>query len=281
MGLEVAKALSRRGGWSIHCLDIKGSDAVQQVENATFHKANVLDYDSLASTFQQIFDNEGRIDFVFANAGIVERFNFYGSHPAGKPPPPPDQTVIDINLKSVINTTWLAQHYLGHSTASENKNLIMTASCGGFYRCQASPSYTAAKHGVVGFMRSIAPNFYKKSGIRVNAICPGTVKTNLLEAAAWSNFPDELFVPIEKVSEAVLMLIDGHEHGGKAPVNGSAVDEKAHGVNGAGIHGSNEGEKFYGKAVELSGTNHYFRDQPPFCDENMARCMGFTDIDNF
>lgn len=268
MGLAVAKALASRGGWHLHLLDLR--PPLEDVENATFHKTNVLDYHSLATTFQSVFDAEGRLDFVFANAGIVERFNFYEQHAAGKPPPPPDQTVIDINLKSVINTSWLAQHYFRQSTESDNKNLVMTASVGGLYRCQVSPSYCAAKHGVVGLMRSIAPGFLRQ-GVRVNAICPGTVKTNLLDATAWSTFPDDVFVPIEKISETVLMLIDGHDVGGK-PVEGLTGA-----TNGTATNDAADDAKLSGKAVELSGRNHYYRDQPAYCDAHMATCMQSTD----
>ena len=151
MGLAVAKALSERGAWHLHLLDLndeRGKQAAKDVPKSTFHKVNISDYEAFATVFQKVFDTEGRLDFVFANAGIVERFNFYDAHPDGKPPPAPDQTVIDINLKAVINTSWLAQHYFRQSTQSENKNLVMTASVGGLYRCQVSPSYCAAKHGV-------------------------------------------------------------------------------------------------------------------------------------
>ena len=184
MGLAVAKALAARGGWNIHLLDLNAErvkEAAKEVTGSTFHQTNVTDYDSLAEAFQNVWDKEGRLDFVFANAGIVERFSFYESHPTGKPPPPPDLTVVDINLKSVINTSWLAQHYFRQSKQSENKNLVMTASCGGLYPSPASPSYSAAKFGVIGLMRSIAGHYYKQDGVRVNAICPGTVRTNLLE----------------------------------------------------------------------------------------------------
>ena len=142
MGLEVASALSKRGGWHLHLLDLtteRGKQATQDVSNSKYHEVNITDYDAFASIFQRVFDQEGRLDFVFANAGIVERFNFYDSHTTGRPPPPPDQTVIDINLKAVINTAWLAQHYFRQSTESDNKNLVMTASVGGLYRTQTSP----------------------------------------------------------------------------------------------------------------------------------------------
>lgn len=272
MGLAVAKALASRGGWHLHLLDLR--PPLEEVENATFHETNVLDYDSLAATFQKVYDDDERLDFVFANAGIVERFNFYDVHEKGKPPPPPDQTVIDINLKSVISTSWLAQHYFRQSTQSENKNLVMTASVGGLYRCQVSPSYCASKHGVVGLMRSIAPFYYQDKSIsaRVNCINPGSVKTNLLDPAAWGTFSDDVFVPIEKIADTVLMLIDGYDVGGRSVGDGKPLSEGANGVNGTG-----GGEKLWGKAVELSGRNHYYRDQPVYCDPHMEACMKATE----
>jgi NAD(P)-dependent dehydrogenase (short-subunit alcohol dehydrogenase family) len=276
MGLAVAKALANRGGWHLHLLDLnaeRGEQAAKDVPKSTFHKTNVTSYDSLANVFQSVFDTEGRLDFVFANAGIVERFNFYDSHPTGKPPPPPDQTVIDINLKSVIDTVWLAQHYFRQSTQSDNKNLVMTASVGGLYRCQVSPSYCAAKHGVVGLMRSIANHFYKHDGVRVNAICPGTVRTNLLDQTAWSTFSDDVFVPIQKIVSTVSMLIDGSDVGGKDIQDGKPLGKA---VNGAGA-----GEKLNGKAVELSGTNHYYRDQYDYCDPHMEKCMKATERETY
>ncbi|CAK4031917.1 NAD(P)-binding -27 [Lecanosticta acicola] len=215
---------------------------------------------TLANKFQHVYNTEGRLDFVFANAGIVERFNFYAKHSNGRPPPPPDQKVIDTNLKSVVDTLWLSQHYLRHSTIGDDRNIIVTASVGSLYPALAIPSYCAAKHGVLGLMRSVAPYFYRESGIRVNAICPGSVRTNLLDEATWDTIASDIFVPLEKISQTVLMLIDGYDVGGKAVGSGAPVDS---GVTG--------GEKLYGKAVEISGTEHYYREPPMFCDERTKR----------
>lgn len=74
---------------------------------------------------------------MFANAGIVERDNFYEKYDLSKPPPKPNQLSIDINFKSVVDTSYLALHYFRKSQA-QNKDqsspaLVMTASCGGLY----------------------------------------------------------------------------------------------------------------------------------------------------
>lgn len=143
MGLAVAKVLAKKG-WTCALLDMNedaGAEAVSSVSNSEFVKVDVTSWDSLSAAFDAVFERHGTIDFVFANAGIVERDNFY-ERPApealkgGRIPPRPNQLTIDINLKAVIDTAYLAQHYFrlsphGGSTAS----LVMTASVGGLVSC--------------------------------------------------------------------------------------------------------------------------------------------------
>lgn len=115
-------------------------------------------------------------------------------------------------------------------------------------------------------MRSIAPAFYHKHSIRVNAICPGTVKTNLLSSQEWANFPEEYFTPVEKIAEVVCMLVDGKDDG-----TGQVGKEVDGGVSSIGT--------LQGRAVEVSGKNHYYREMVPYVDEAMAAVMGSTNIE--
>lgn len=272
MGLAVAQALSQRGDWSIHLLDLDisgGHAAADSLNNATFHQCNITSYASLSAVFQTVFQANLRIDFVFANAGIAEKANFYTRHPSNsdEPPSEPELLIIDICLKAVITTSYLALHYFRKSPKGTRSDcsLVMTASCGGLYPSHYSPIYSAAKHGVVGFMRSIAKHFWVQDGIRVNAICPGTVKTNLLTVKEWANFPEKFFTPVAKVVEAVLLLVDGTDE-----------EEWKRRIDGPGGDG---GKILWGEAVEVSGTNHYYRDATKFCDEGMKAVMEATDIE--
>jgi NAD(P)-dependent dehydrogenase (short-subunit alcohol dehydrogenase family) len=265
MGLAVAEALSARGDWSLHLIDVneeRGAAVEKSVKGAQFHKADITSYASLASVFEKVHKAENRLDFVFANAGIVERWNFYEEHSGEGPPPEPDQLSIDIDLKSVVSTTYLAQHYFRlskESYQSGNQALVMTASCGGLYPSPFCPMYTAAKHGVVGLTRAVAKHFYFKDKIRVSCICPGTVRTNLLDAKGWSQFPESYFTKVEKIVEVVLMLIDG----GKMEDSKGVVKDKG---------------QDWSLAVEVNGPNHYFREQPEWCDTAMEEVMKATDV---
>lgn len=69
------------------------------------------------------------------------------------------------------------------------------------------------------------------------------------------------------------MLIDGYDFGSTG-LDGKPLDAQ---TNGHAANGTGGGEKLWGKAVELSGTRRYFRDQPAYCDDHMAKCMLATE----
>jgi short-subunit dehydrogenase len=91
----------------------------------------------------------------------------------------------------------------------------MTASSGGLYPVPYLPMYAGAKHGVVGFMRSIE-DILSKEDISAHCICPGAVRTNLISSQEWDRMPQNTFVPIEKVAEVVKMLVNDENLHGKA-----------------------------------------------------------------
>ncbi|KAF2704211.1 3-beta-hydroxysteroid dehydrogenase [Pleomassaria siparia CBS 279.74] len=274
MGLAVATSLSTQGGWDIHILDLnpaQGEQTASSLSNTTFHPSDVTSEDSLASIFKTVYNKSRRIDFVFANAGIAEHANFFQETPVDQEPRLPIKgmhAIVDLNLKAVITTSYLALHYMRQSpTSSSNvdKSLIITASCGGLYPSQYAPIYTSTKHAVIGFMRSIATHYYKIAGIRVNAICPGTVKTNLLSRNEWKAFPEKYFTPVEKIAQVVMMLVQGKDKGGKR------VEDDMEGKAFGGV-------LLNGRAVEISGRNHYYREQAAFCDDPMREVMGATEV---
>lgn len=268
MGLKVAESLASRTHetWELHILDLNaaaGAKVTSTLKNTHFHQTNVTDYSALVSAFEATFNHAHRLDFVFANAGIVERDNFYEVHALDTPPPPPNQLSVDINYKSVVNTSHLALHYFRKSTrenGEHDKVLIMTASCGGLYPSEFCPMYSGAKAAVVQFNRAITVAYHHE-GIRTYTTCPGTINTGLLSQEEWKSFPLEYFTPIEVLADAVGKLIDG----------GDIEDAKGNKV---------KLEDNWGLTVEVHGQNFFFREQPEYCDETMRKMMENTSMKN-
>jgi NAD(P)-dependent dehydrogenase (short-subunit alcohol dehydrogenase family) len=112
----------------------------------------------------------GPLDVLFANAGIA------GSGRAGDLSRDAWQRVIDVNLTGV----WLcARAVLPAMVERGAGSIINQASVGGLVGVGGIAAYAAAKAGVIGLTRQMAVD-YGPDGIRVNAICPGTVPTPLV-----------------------------------------------------------------------------------------------------
>ena len=118
------------------------------------------DYTSLPNLFEQVFQKNTQINFVFANAGVGERKNFYDRTNNISHPPAELDLLIDIDLKSVINSAYLAQHYFRKRPKTTPACLILNASIAGIYPVRFCLIYTAAKHGVVGFAKAVSKHFF-------------------------------------------------------------------------------------------------------------------------
>jgi NAD(P)-dependent dehydrogenase (short-subunit alcohol dehydrogenase family) len=264
MGLEVCTQLAAKGTWRIHILDINAESGKEVAKslgsNVHFHKTNVCSYSSLSSTFDDIFEAEGRMDFVHANAGIKETGRIYGVQDGAGPPPELNQLTIDLNLKAVVNTCYLAGHYFRRSPLKgKDANLVMTASAGSLYSLDSAPMYAASKFGVLGLNWSIAKLFKRDSGIRVNCVLPAPVQTNLVTKEEWAAFDQSLFTPASDIVRVVMQYVEG-----------SAMTDSN------GVHFASD--DVYGQAAEVVKGKFYFRTQQEWCDENMRLAMLGNDL---
>lgn len=119
------------------------------MKNTVFDKVDVTSWPSLSSPFDAAFkEEEGRLDFVFANAGILEKGNFYEKHDVNHgPPPEPKDMPIEINLKDVIATSYLAQHYFrANRNGAKDAVLVVTFSIVGLVSCTFRPLCTRLYH---------------------------------------------------------------------------------------------------------------------------------------
>lgn len=118
----------------------------------------------------------GPLDIVIANAGI-----FSGGVPSWELTEQQWDRMLEVNLKGV----WLTCKAVvpGMLAAGRGGSIIMTSSIGGLVGTPGISHYVAAKHAVIGYMRSLA-NEVGPQGIRVNAVCPGGVDNAMMNNAA-------------------------------------------------------------------------------------------------
>lgn len=132
--------------------------------------ADVRDPAGLRAAVADGVDKLGRLDIVSANAGICSAQSW------DQVTPELWQDTIDVCLTGVWNTVVAALPYL---LKQESGSIILTSSTAGIKGQPFLTPYVAAKHGVVGIMKSIGNEVAQKN-IRVNAVHPTGVETPLL-----------------------------------------------------------------------------------------------------
>ena len=113
------------------------------------------------------------IDILIANAGAAE------SAPFGRSDAALFQRMMDVNFMGVVHAT---QAVLPGMVERRHGRIVAIASTAGLKGYAYVSAYSAAKHAVIGLVRSLALET-AKSGVTVNAVCPGFTETDLLEGS--------------------------------------------------------------------------------------------------
>jgi NAD(P)-dependent dehydrogenase (short-subunit alcohol dehydrogenase family) len=216
IGRDTALVLAREGARvTIADRDTAGGEATLAMlreigAEAIFVPVDVANEASVAAMVQAAVAAFGRLDGAFNNAGIGPQH----AGPAGLPLAHLSldafQAMIDINLTGVF--LCLKYEITQMLTQPTQAAIVNTASIAGLKGLPTAASYTAAKHGVIGLTRTAAME-YARAGIRVNAVCPGFIDTQMVAAAGERAEKWKKLVPLrrlgkpEEVSEAVLWLL--------------------------------------------------------------------------
>ena len=154
-------------------------------------KADVRDFGQVKAALDDGVAQLGRLDIVSANAGIFS----FGTMDALTEDEWDD--MVDVNLKGVWHT---AKAAIPHLRANKGGSMILTSSTAGIHAIPNIGHYVAAKHGVVGLMKTLAMEL-APDWIRVNSVHPTSVDTDMIQnAAAYELFAPDL-PPDERTRE--------------------------------------------------------------------------------
>ncbi|WP_020106603.1 mycofactocin-coupled SDR family oxidoreductase [Nocardia sp. 348MFTsu5.1] len=132
-------------------------------------EVDVRDYDALKSALDLGVEQLGRLDVIVANAGIGN-----GGETLDKTSESDWTEMIDVNLAGVWKTVKAGVPHL--ISGGRGGSIILTSSVGGLKAYPNTGHYIAAKHGVIGLMRTFAMELGEHS-IRVNSVAPTNVNT--------------------------------------------------------------------------------------------------------
>ena len=175
--------------------------------DATFVRCNVTVESEVKNLMDEVINTYGRLDYAFNNAGIEIEQGRLAEGSVDE-----FDTIMGVNVKGV----WLCMKYqLPLLLAQGGGAIVNTASVAGLSAAPKMSIYAASKHAVIGLTKSAAIEYAKK-GIRVNAVCPAVIDTDMFRRAyeadprkaefAAAMHPVGRIGKVEEIASAVLYL---------------------------------------------------------------------------
>lgn len=182
IGKATALAFAQQGA-KVIVADINnelGSETVAEIKaqggEASFIACDVANEDQVIALVKGTVEQYGRLDIAFNNAGIeIENSKITECETSFF------DSIMDVNVKGV----WLCmKHQIpAMLETAQGGAIVNTASVAGLIASPKMAAYSASKHAVIGLTKSVAGEFGRK-GIRVNAVCPAVIETDMVRRAA-------------------------------------------------------------------------------------------------
>jgi NAD(P)-dependent dehydrogenase (short-subunit alcohol dehydrogenase family) len=212
-------------GYKLAIIDLRQPEEVTAaIESkggeALGYAGNIADESVVANFAQAIFARYGRADVLVNNAGI--------SHisPAEKTTAADYRRVLEVNL---VAPFLLAKAFGEKMLEAGRGSIVNVASIAGLAGVADRAAYNASKHGLIGLTRTLAAEWGGR-GVRVNAVCPGWVKTEMdaadqaggsyADADIVNRVPMGRFASPDDIARAIAFLADDSQSGF---INGQAL----------------------------------------------------------
>ena len=181
IGRALAEELAKRGG-EVVLADLQielAEEAAREIRvaggQAKAWQLDVADFSAMEGLLRETVERTGRLDYMFNNAGIgiggdvrlhsIEDWN----------------RIIDVNLRGVINGVQGAYKIMLNQGFG---HIVNTSSMAGLMPSPGVSSYATTKHAVVGLSKSLRAEA-APAGIRVSVLCPGVIRTPILEGGKY------------------------------------------------------------------------------------------------
>lgn len=219
IGRRTAELLAERG-YNLALIDLQESVVNAPGRRVVTSIGDVADERTVEEFAKQVFDAYGRADVLVNNAGISL------IRPAEQTSASEYRRVLEVNL---VAPFLLAKAFGTKMLEAGSGSIINVASVAGLLGIADRAAYNVSKHGLIGLTRTLAAEWGGRR-VRVNAVCPGWVKTEMdaadqargtyTDADIVARVPLGRFATADDVARAIAFLADGEESGF---VNGHAL----------------------------------------------------------
>lgn len=212
IGRAVAEEMARKGARLV-LADIDGDKAAQvaagiteQGGSARALAVDVSDFDQVQALVDGTFDADGRLDYLFNNAGIA----LFGE--VRDMTLEQWQRLLHVNMHGVVHGVHAAYPRMVEQGSG---HIVNTASLAGLNPSPLATAYAMTKHGVVGMSTSLRGEG-AALGVKVSAVCPGVIDTPLKDALTYVKLDKERMLgdpliklyPVEKCARVILRGVE-------------------------------------------------------------------------